>query len=39
MGELERMMMKSVKAALFKSVEDYSKTKRTQWVVSHPGQV
>lgn len=37
MGEVEEMMCKSVRAALFKSVEDYYNKKRVEWVLCHPG--
>ncbi len=37
MGEVERMMMLSVRAALVRSIEDYVVTKRTEWVKAHPG--
>ncbi|KAL4427402.1 hypothetical protein ABPG74_009674 [Tetrahymena malaccensis] len=38
MNELENMMCKSVRAALNNSVLDYPTKKRTEWVISHPGQ-
>ena len=38
MGELEQQMMISIRHELFKSVFDYPKMKRTEWVVTHPGQ-
>jgi dynein heavy chain len=31
-------MMVAVRNELFKSVDDYTKQKRTHWVVCHPGQ-
>lgn len=38
MGEVEEMMCKSVRAALFNSVQDYVKRHRSEWVLCHPGQ-
>lgn len=39
MGELENMMRLSVRDAMIKAVEDYTKRARSEWAVSHPGQV
>ena len=39
MGELENMMRLSVRDAMLKAVEDYTKRDRPEWAVSHPGQV
>ena len=33
------MMRMSVRQAMINSVEDYPKRERTEWAVSHPGQV
>lgn len=38
MGEVERMMVTSVRYVLLKSIEDYMKKPRTDWVLVHPGQ-
>lgn len=38
MGDVEKMMITSVRAAFLKSVEDYRETKRIEWVLVHPGQ-
>lgn len=38
MGEIERMMFKSVRAVLLYSVEDYLKRARPEWILVHPGQ-
>ena len=37
MGEVEEMMMLSVRAALLHSVEDYPTKKRGDWTLVHPG--
>jgi dynein heavy chain len=37
MGEVERMMFKSVRYALKKSVDDYPTKPRTDWILVHPG--
>ena len=37
MGEVEDMMKLSVRAALLRSVEDYKKRPRVDWVIRHPG--
>ncbi len=37
MGEVEEMMMLSVRAALLFSAEDYHSRKRIEWVLAHPG--
>lgn len=37
MGEVEEMMCLSVREALFNSVKLYTTTKRSTWVLSHPG--
>lgn len=38
MGEVERMMFKSVRYALKNSVDDYLVKARTDWILVHPGQ-
>jgi dynein heavy chain, axonemal len=38
MGEVERMMFKSVRHALKNSVDDYVTKVRTEWILVHPGQ-
>ena len=38
MGEVERMMIRSVRHALESSVIDYLKKVRTDWILCHPGQ-
>ncbi len=38
MGEIERMMFKSVRAVLLHSIEDYMKKARPEWILVHPGQ-
>jgi dynein heavy chain, axonemal len=38
MGEVERMMFKSVRHALRKSIDDYVTKPRTDWMLVHPGQ-
>jgi dynein heavy chain, axonemal len=38
MGEIERMMFRSVRAVLLNSVQDYLKKARTDWILVHPGQ-
>lgn len=38
MNEVEEQMRLSVRAALMLSISDYAKRKRTEWVISHPGQ-
>jgi len=38
MGEIERMMFKSVRAVLLHSVEDYLVKNRNEWILVHPGQ-
>jgi len=37
MGEVERMMFKSVRHSLKKSVDDYTTKPRTDWILVHPG--
>lgn len=37
MGDVEKMMTTSVRHVLHKSIEDYLTTKRTEWVIQHPG--
>lgn len=37
MGEIERMMFKSVRAVLLFSVEDYLVKNRNEWILVHPG--
>jgi dynein heavy chain len=39
MGELENMMRLSVRDAMIKATDDYSKRTRSEWAVTHPGQV
>lgn len=38
MGEVERMMYRSVRHVLLRSIEDYVKKARTEWILLHPGQ-
>jgi dynein heavy chain len=38
MGEIERMMFKSVRAVLLYSIQDYLKKPRPEWILVHPGQ-
>jgi dynein heavy chain len=38
MGEVERMMFKSVRHALKSSIDDYLTKARTEWILVHPGQ-
>lgn len=38
MGEVERMMVKSVRYCLKYSVDDYIKKLRPDWILIHPGQ-
>jgi dynein heavy chain, axonemal len=38
MGEVEMMMVLSVKRVLLHSVDDYPQRERNQWCMSHPGQ-
>lgn len=38
MGEVEAMMVKSVRYALKRSVDDYHEKQRTDWILVHPGQ-
>jgi dynein heavy chain len=37
MGDVEKMMTTSVRAALLHSVEDYTERPRTEWVKCHAG--
>ena len=37
MGEVEDMMKLSVRAALLRSIDDYSTRPRHEWVLKHPG--
>jgi dynein heavy chain len=37
MGDVERMMIASVRAALLESIEDYTRVPRTEWVTKHAG--
>jgi dynein heavy chain len=37
MGEIERMMFKSVRAVLLYSIQDYLKKPRPEWILVHPG--
>jgi len=37
MGDVEKMMVQSVRQVLFNSIEDYLVTKRTDWVRNHAG--
>jgi len=39
MGELESMMCQSIRQSMINAVEDYPKRERTEWCVSHAGQV
>ena len=38
MGDVEKMMVNSVRAALLNSIEDYKENDRIKWVLVHPGQ-
>ena len=38
MGEVERMMFKSVRHVLKFSVDEYLTKARTDWILVHPGQ-
>ena len=38
MGDVEDMMIKSVRHVLLTSVEDYTERARTEWIKRHPGQ-
>ena len=38
MGEVENMMVKSVRYSLKHSIDDYLKKARTDWILVHPGQ-
>jgi dynein heavy chain len=38
MGDVEKMMITSVRHALLKSIEDYPTRPRIEWVLAHPGQ-
>lgn len=38
MGEVERMMFRSVRHVLKNSVDDYLVKERTDWILVHPGQ-
>lgn len=38
MGEVENMMVKSVRYALKYSIDDYLKKTRPEWILLHPGQ-
>jgi len=38
MGDVEAMMVISVKDHLMNSIQDYNVTKRTEWIKKHPGQ-
>ena len=38
LGEVEGMMVDSIRACLLKSIEVYKETKRTDWIFQHPGQ-
>lgn len=37
-AQIETQMQRSVKAALIRSVSEYSKMPRVEWVFKHPGQ-
>ena len=37
MGEVERMMFKSVRGALKHSVDEYAIKARPEWILCHPG--
>ena len=37
MGEVERMMFRSVRQVLLNSIEDYLKKLRTEWILLHAG--
>lgn len=38
MGEVENMMVKSVRYVLKYSIDDYLEKPRTEWILCHPGQ-
>jgi len=38
MGEVERMMFRSVRQVLLNSIHDYLKKPRPDWILVHPGQ-
>ena len=38
MGDVERMMVASVRHVLLKSIQVYPETPRCEWVLEHPGQ-
>ena len=38
MGDVEKMMIISVREAFLNAVNDYKERKRTEWVLNHPGQ-
>lgn len=38
MGEVERMMFKSVRHVLLNSIQDYIKKSRPDWILVHAGQ-
>lgn len=38
MGEVERMMVTSVRHVLKQSIDDYLKKPRPDWILVHPGQ-
>ena len=38
MQEVEDMMKRSVRKALFEGIEAYPNTQRDQWCLDHPGQ-
>ena len=38
MGDVEKMMVTSVRIALLNSIEDYKDKPRIKWVLEHPGQ-
>lgn len=37
MGEVERMMVTSVRYVLKRSIDEYMKKARTDWILDHPG--
>ena len=38
MGDVENMMIESVRHVLKKSIDEYSQNPRTEWIKQHPGQ-
>ena len=38
MGDVEKMMITSVRHVLLESIKDYVNMDRNQWILDHPGQ-